>query len=125
MLRQTHQSDAVALGRRAPCVHLNVCLAACLTPAAAATRPPPQGTLLPGPLQKEAAVRLAASCSTLLGGAAQPPTADFASLADATDALPQVAGQACRQAADAYASAMRLQVRLLSVLLRLESRAVA
>ncbi|KAI7840808.1 hypothetical protein COHA_005454 [Chlorella ohadii] len=70
---------------------------------------PPRGTLLPGPLQKEAAVRLAASCSTLLGGAAQPPPADFASLADATDALPQVAGQACRQAAEAYASAMRLQ----------------
>ena len=56
-------------------------------------------------------MRLAASCSTLLGGAAQPPPADFASLADAGEALPQVVGQACRQAADAYASAMRLQVR--------------
>lgn len=56
-------------------------------------------------------MRLAASCSTLLGGAAQAPPADFASLADAGEALPQVVGQACRQAAEAYASAMRLQVR--------------
>lgn len=82
-----------------------------LSPCFAAALPQPQGTLLPGPLQKEAAVRLAASCSTLLGGAAQTPPADFASLADASEALPQVAGQVCRQAAEAYASAMRLQVR--------------
>ncbi|PRW44890.1 apoptotic chromatin condensation inducer in the nucleus-like isoform X1 [Chlorella sorokiniana] len=70
---------------------------------------PPKGTTLPGPLQKEAVVRLAASCSTLLGGAAQLPPVDYASLADAGEALPQVAGHACRQAAEAYASAMRLQ----------------
>lgn len=70
-------------------------------------------------------MRLAASCSTLLGGAAQPPPTDFASLADVTDALPLVAGQACRQAAEAYASAMRLQVRLLLVVLLLGSRDAA
>ncbi|PSC67518.1 hypothetical protein C2E20_8825 isoform B [Micractinium conductrix] len=70
---------------------------------------PPRGTLLPGPLQKEASVRVAASCATLLGGAAAPDPSDFASLAEAREGLPRVAGQACRAAADAYASAMRLQ----------------
>lgn len=70
-----------------------------------------QGTLLPGPLQKEASVRLTASCSTLLGGSPVPVSADFASLADAREALPQVAGEACRLAAESYCSAMRLQVR--------------
>ncbi|KAL4448648.1 hypothetical protein ABPG75_005867 [Micractinium tetrahymenae] len=70
---------------------------------------PPKGTLLPGPLQKEASVRLSGLCSTVLGGPAQPPPADFASLADAAEALPRVAGELCRQAADGYASVMRLQ----------------
>lgn len=69
-----------------------------------------QGTVLPGPLQKEASVRVASLCSTVLGGPAQPGPADFASCADAGDALPRLAGEVCRQAADAYASAMRLQV---------------
>ena len=71
-----------------------------------------QGTLLPGPLQKEASVRLIASCSTLLGGSPVPVSADFASLADAREALPQLAGEACRLAAESYCSAMRLQVWL-------------
>lgn len=66
--------------------------------------------MLPGPLQKEASVRLAAAVTTLLGGTAAPPPADFASLADAEEALPRVAAEACRAAGDAYASAMRLQV---------------
>ena len=70
-----------------------------------------QGTLLPGPLQKEASVRLTASCSTLLGGSPVPVSANFANLADAREALPQLAGAACRLAADSYCSAMRLQVR--------------
>lgn len=55
-------------------------------------------------------MRLAASISTLLGGTAAPPPADFASLADAGDALPQVVGEAGRAAGEAYVSAMRLQV---------------
>ncbi len=55
-------------------------------------------------------MRLSGLCSTVLGGPAQPPPADFASLADASEALPRVAGELCRQTADAYASAMRLQV---------------
>lgn len=67
--------------------------------------------MLSGPLQKKASVRLSAACGTLLGGPAQPPPVDFASLADAGEGLSQVAGEACKLAADAYSSAMRLQVR--------------
>lgn len=55
-------------------------------------------------------MRLSGLCSTVLGGPAQPAPADFATLGDAAEALPRVAGELCRQTADAYASAMRLQV---------------
>lgn len=108
-----------ALGAAAgpwPCLLVGsaeACPAACATPSRAEPTNPHslvQGTVLPGPLQKEAAVRLAASVATMLGGTAAPDPVDFASLADARDALPGVVGQACRQAAEAYASAMRLQV---------------
>jgi hypothetical protein len=72
--------------------------------------PPLQDTVLPGPLQTRASVRLSASCATLLGGPAAPPPVDFASLAEASQGLPTVAAEACRLAADGYCSAMRLQV---------------
>lgn len=56
-------------------------------------------------------MRLAATVGSMLGGTASAPPADFASLAEAGEGLPRVAGEACHQAADAYASTMRLQVR--------------
>lgn len=84
-----------------------------------------QGTVLPGPLQKEASVRLTASCSTLLGGGLEPVSADYANLADASEALPQLAGEACRLAADSYCSAMRLQVRACLGVLALPRSAAA
>ncbi|GAB4817100.1 hypothetical protein N2152v2_004146 [Parachlorella kessleri] len=70
---------------------------------------PPKGTLLPGPLQKEAGVRLTAGASSLLGGAGPPATADLAAARDATEALPALVAGAARAAASAYASAVRLQ----------------
>ena len=88
------------LGRNSVPTHCCLCAPRCL-----------QGTLLPVPLQKEASVRLTASCSTLLGGSPVPVSADYANLADASEALPQLAGAACRLAAESYCSAMRLQVR--------------
>ena len=74
-----------------------------------AVQRPPRGTILPGPLQKEAALRLAVSIGSLLGGQGTPYDTDYASLEDAVMAAPQAVGPAARAACDAAASAMRLQ----------------
>jgi hypothetical protein len=74
----------------------------------AATRPP-KGTLVPGPLGKEATLRLQASAGTLLGGQATPVEADFSYTADAVDGAVELAGRATRAACDAAASSLRLQ----------------
>lgn len=71
---------------------------------------PLQGTVLPGPLQKEAAVRLTLSAASLLGGPAAPLSEDYSKASDAEEALPALAGREARAAADVYASSLRLQV---------------
>lgn len=70
---------------------------------------PPRGTLLPGPLEKEAIVRVSLTAGSLLGGQGVPVEADFGSLEDASIAAPLVVGQSVRGASDGAASALRLQ----------------
>jgi len=74
-----------------------------------AVQRPPRGTLLPGPLEKEAAVRLSTTTGSLLGGQGSPINMDYASLDDARMAAPGAVGPSVRSACDAAASAMRLQ----------------
>lgn len=56
-------------------------------------------------------MRVTLASTTLLGGAAAPSFADFVSPDDALEALPALAGRQAKAACDAYASAVRLQVR--------------
>jgi hypothetical protein len=70
---------------------------------------PPRGTLLPGPLEKEASLRLSVTTGSLLGGQESPYDSDYASLEDAVMAAPNAVGPSVRTACDAACSAMRLQ----------------
>jgi hypothetical protein len=70
---------------------------------------PPKGTLAPGPLGREATIRLAASAGTLLGGQTAPVEADYSSSADAAIGAVELAGRAARAACDAAGSSFRLQ----------------
>lgn len=69
---------------------------------------PPRGTLLPGPVEREATLRAALVAGTLLGGSREA-TVDYAGLPEATEALVEAAAQQCRAACDAYATALRLR----------------
>jgi hypothetical protein len=70
---------------------------------------PPRGTLIPGPIQREAAVRITATAGSLLGGPGAPLHADFASLEDARAGAPAAVAAVARAGADAAASALRLK----------------
>ena len=69
----------------------------------------PQGTVLPGPLQQEASVRVRGSCGSLLGGEAVGVEGDYSAPPDAGEALPYLLGGLAASAAQAHASALRLQ----------------
>lgn len=70
---------------------------------------PPKGTVMPGPLQKEAAFRVSCNSGTLVGGASLPTHFDFATADDCFEALPSIVGNQARAACDAYSSSLRLQ----------------
>ena len=72
-------------------------------------RPPP-GTLLPGPLNKHAVVRITTTAGSLLGGGqGTPDHTDFGSVEEAVNGAAVAVSAAVRTACDAAASAMRLQ----------------
>lgn len=70
---------------------------------------PPKGTLLDGPLAKEATLQFAIDAGTLLGGRAGTAVSRFGSSADADEALPALVAGQCHAATEAYESSARLQ----------------
>lgn len=70
---------------------------------------PPKGTMIPGALDKEAQVQVAVTCGSLLSGSMEPLVVNYASQSDATESIGQVVARQCSVAAEAHASAIRLQ----------------
>jgi len=70
---------------------------------------PTKGTILPGPLHKEATVRLILGAGSLLGGPGTPAASDFASHEDAKMAVSKLVGSKVRIACDDISSVLRLK----------------
>jgi hypothetical protein len=70
---------------------------------------PPAGTLLPGPMQEEATIRLEIQINSLLGGSGVPCERDFENANDLAAAAPAAVATAALSAARDVASALQLQ----------------
>ena len=70
---------------------------------------PPRGTMIPGPLDKEAQVQVVVTCGSLLSGSIEPLVVSYASQSDALESIGQAVARQCSVAAEAHASAIRLQ----------------
>jgi len=70
---------------------------------------PPAGTMLPGPMQEEARLRLSAQTGSLMGGPGPAIEEDFNLSADMASAAPALVATAARLGVDNVVSALQLQ----------------
>jgi hypothetical protein len=70
---------------------------------------PPAGTLLPGPLQEEARVRLCVQASSLLGGPGKKIEKDYGSIEELRSDAARVLSEATQDACEKVVSALQLQ----------------
>ena len=70
---------------------------------------PPTRTILPGPLEKEATIRISTQIGSLLGGTTPRSHHDFSNYDDVFRALPDIVSEEARKSSDLLLSALRLQ----------------